>query len=73
MLSYQFSWQSVHWELSTSVRMDEEKTDKTQLIVVFRNFANAPENFSQGHSVPYSLHMVRPRLEPYSVQWEAAD
>jgi len=56
--------------------MDEEKTDKTQLIVVFRNFANAPDrnfanapdNFSQGHSVPYSLHMVRPRLEPYSVQ-----
>jgi hypothetical protein len=29
----------------------QKKTDKTQLTVVFRNFANAPENVSQGHSV----------------------
>jgi hypothetical protein len=65
----QFSWPFLPWE----PKMDAEKTDKTQLIVVFRSFANAPENVSQGHFVSYSLHMIRPRMEPYPVQWEASD
>jgi len=65
----QFSWPSVYWE----PKIDAEKTDKTQLIVVFCNFANAPENVSQGDSARYSLHMIRPRMEPYPLQWEASD
>ena len=41
-LKYQIQWKSVQWELSCSMRTDW-RTDM-KLIVVFRNFANAPKN-----------------------------
>jgi hypothetical protein len=41
ILKYQISWKSVKSEPSCSVRTDG-RTDKTKLIVAFRNFANAP-------------------------------
>ena len=41
MFKYQFSWKSVQWEPSCSVRMDGGTTMK-KLIVSFRNFANSP-------------------------------
>jgi hypothetical protein len=40
---YQISWKSVWWELSCYMRSDG-RTDRTKLIVAFRNFANAPKN-----------------------------
>jgi hypothetical protein len=40
---YQISWKSVWWELSCSMRT-EGRTDRTNLIVAFRNFAYAPKN-----------------------------
>jgi len=39
---YQISWKSVQWEPSFSTRTDE-RTDITELIFVFRNFAKAPK------------------------------
>jgi hypothetical protein len=40
---YKISWKSVWWELSCSMRRDG-RTDRTKLVVVFRNFANGPKN-----------------------------
>ena len=43
MLKYKISWKSVQWEQSCSVRTDGQ-TDRTTVIVAFRNFAKAPKN-----------------------------
>ena len=40
---YQISWKSVHWGPSCSMRTDG-RTDTTELIAAFRNFAKAPNN-----------------------------
>jgi hypothetical protein len=40
------SWKSVQWELSCSHA--DGQTDMTKLIVIFRNFANAPKNLALG-------------------------
>jgi hypothetical protein len=40
---YQISEKSFQWEPSYSMRTDGQ-TDKTKLIVAFRNFAKAPNN-----------------------------
>jgi len=42
-MKYQISWKSVQWEPSCSMRTDG-RTDTTDLIVAFRNFAKAPNN-----------------------------
>jgi len=44
ILKYQISRNCVQWEPSRSMRTDR-RTDMTNLIVAFRNFANAPKNF----------------------------
>jgi len=47
---YQISWKSVQWEPSCSKRTDgrtENWTDMTKPIVVFRNFVNAPKNWTE--------------------------
>jgi hypothetical protein len=53
ILKYDFSLKSGQWEPSCSMRADG-RTDKTNLIVAFRNFAKAPCKpvtgpFSAGH------------------------
>ena len=45
ILKYQISWKSVQWQPSCSMQTDGQ-TDATNLIIAFRNFANAPENCS---------------------------
>ena len=42
ILKYQISWKSIQWKPS-SMRTDGQ-TDRTKLLVTFRNFANAPKN-----------------------------
>jgi hypothetical protein len=42
IIKYQISRKSVQWEPNCSVRTDGQ-TDMTQLMVAFRNFANAPK------------------------------
>jgi hypothetical protein len=54
ILKYQISWKSVHWETSCCMRMDRHEA-----IVAFRNFANAPKNFSQ---LLYSDWQTGPRF-----------
>ena len=47
ILTYQVPWKSVQWEQSCSMWADgrsDRRTDKTKLIVAFRNTANAPKN-----------------------------
>ena len=41
ILKYQISWKSVRWELRCSMRT-YRRTDMTNKIIDFRNFANAP-------------------------------
>ena len=43
IFKHQLLWKSVHWEPDCSTRIDR-RTDMTNLIVAFRNFANAPKN-----------------------------
>ena len=43
ILKCQISWKSIQWEPSCSMRTDR-RTDMTKLIVLFRNFVNAPTN-----------------------------
>ena len=45
ILKYNISWKSVQWEPICSIRTDG-RTDMTQLIVAFRNFANPPNKKS---------------------------
>jgi len=40
-LKYQNSWQSVQWEPSCSMRTDDGRTDKTKVIVAFRNLCKS--------------------------------
>ena len=47
ILKYQISSKSVQWEPSFSMRTEGQiyrQTDMTKLMVVFRNFVNAPKN-----------------------------
>ena len=47
ILKYQISWKSAQWEPSCSMWPDgqtERRRDTAELIVVFRNILNAPEN-----------------------------
>ena len=41
-LKYQISWESVQWVPSCSIRTDGQ-TERTKLIIVFRNFTKAPK------------------------------
>jgi len=43
IFKYQISWKSFQWEPSCSIRTDG-RTEVTNLIVAFRNFAKAPKN-----------------------------
>ena len=45
ILKYQISWKSVHWETSYSIGRTDGRTDMTNLIVAFHNFANAPKKW----------------------------
>ena len=49
ILKYQISWKSVQWEPSSMPT--DERTDITNLIVAFRNFANAPKKASPVHAI----------------------
>jgi len=52
ILKYQISCKSAQWEPSCSMRTDR-RTDITKLLDAFRNFANAPKNFTFiTHSTP---------------------
>ena len=47
-MKYQISLKSFHWEQSCSMRIAaqiDRHTDMTKIIVAFRNFEKAPENF----------------------------
>jgi hypothetical protein len=55
MLKYQISWKFIQCEPSCSMRKGG-RTDKTRLIVTFRNFANAPKT-------PYVLNLKRKVVE----------
>jgi len=66
MFKYQISWKSVHWEPSCSMR--DRRTDKrtvtTEMIVAFRNFAEAPRNCTGvGAQVTFILGVPLP-LQP---------
>jgi hypothetical protein len=58
-LKYEVSSKSVQWEQSYSMRADGQ-TDITELIVAFRNFANAPKKdfYLKIQFVPHSKHTV---------------
>ena len=46
------SWKSIQWEPSCSIwtkRQTDRQTDMTELIVAFRNFANAPKTLNYCH------------------------
>jgi len=62
ILKYRISWKSAQWEPSCSMQADgrtEERTDVTQLIVAFRNFANAPKKCHAMRHCNGNLESVR--------------
>jgi hypothetical protein len=63
MLKYEISWKSIQCEPSCSMRRGG-RTDKTKVIVTFRNFVNAPKT-------PYVLKLKRKVVEG-TRQWQRA-
>ena len=54
ILKYQISWKSVQWESSCYIQTDG-RTDRQDLIVAFRNFANASKNQYLNPDVPHKV------------------
>jgi hypothetical protein len=70
-LKYYFSWKSVHWEPSCSVRIDrriDRQADMTKLSVVFRYFAKkAPKSIVPDYSFPT---LVPHKIYLFAQEWK---
>jgi hypothetical protein len=65
ILKYEISWKSVQWEPSCSIRTDG-RTDMTNLVVAFRNFAKTPKHKpSDKRKVIASLKGIWRRYFPF--------
>jgi len=58
IFKFHISWKSVQWELSCSMRMDRHMT---MLVIVFRNFSNAPEK-KKTYILPRTLIHFCPKV-----------